>query len=56
MNKNVNIKEARKRLEKIRALAAKTSSPFRGMSLEEAIKKMRKVREELWEQKFAFRS
>lgn len=54
-----NVMEVKKRLEKIdkiRKLAAEISSPFKGMSLAEAIKKMRKVRYELWEGKLALRS
>lgn len=51
-----NIREAKKHLARIRELVAKAPSPFEGMSLEEAINKMRKVREELWEEKFAARS
>ena len=51
-----DIQEAKKRLQKVRELAAKIPSPFKGMTLEEAIRKMRKVREELWEEKFALRS
>lgn len=51
-----NIAKTRKRLQRIRKLSAEIPSPFRGMSLEEAIRKMRKVREELWEEKLALRS
>ena len=52
-----NVMEVKKRLEKIdkiRKLASEISSPFKGLSLAEAIKKMRKVRYELWEEKPAF--
>ncbi|MBU0896412.1 MAG: hypothetical protein KKB76_02185 [Candidatus Omnitrophica bacterium] len=48
-----DLREAMKHLQKARELAAKTPSPFQGMSLQQAITKMRKVREELWEEKFA---
>jgi len=51
-----DIEEIKKHLKKVRELAAKTPSPFKGMTLEAAIRRMRKVREELWEEKFAFRS
>lgn len=51
-----NIAETKKRLQRIRELAAKIPSPLKGISLEEAIKRMRKVREKLWEEKVAFRS
>ncbi|MFH1902117.1 MAG: hypothetical protein ABIK26_07690 [Candidatus Omnitrophota bacterium] len=48
-----DIQEALEHLQKARKLAAKTPSPFQGMTLQQAINKMRKVREELWEEKFA---
>ncbi|EFK95694.1 hypothetical protein LDC_2291 [sediment metagenome] len=51
-----DIKEVKKRLQKIRELSAKAPSPFKGMTMEEAIKKMRKIREKLWEEKFALHS
>jgi hypothetical protein len=51
-----DIQEAKRRLQKVRELAAKIPSPFKGMTLEEAIRKMRKIREELWEEKLAIRS
>jgi len=51
-----NIREARKHLQKAREFAAKIPSPFKGMTLEETIKKMRAIREELWEEKLALRS
>jgi len=51
-----DIAEAKKHLRKVRELAAQTPSSFKGMTLEEAIKKMRKIREELWEEKLALRS
>lgn len=51
-----NIKEAKAHLKKARELMAKTNSGFEGMTLEEAIQKIRRVREKLWEEKLAFRS
>ena len=51
-----DIREAKKRLQKVRELAAKAPSPFEGMTLEEAIRRMRKIREKLWEEKLALRS
>jgi len=51
-----NIKEAKKHLAKIREIMSQTHSPFVGMSKDEAIEKMRKVRESLWEEKLASRS
>ena len=45
--------EAIKHLEKIQQLMSKTCSPYAGLSKQEAIDKMRKVREKLWEEKFA---
>ena len=51
-----NVEEIKRRLQRLRELAAKIPSPFKGMTLEEAIKKMRKTREELWKEKLAFRS
>ena len=51
--KKPNIEKAKKHLAKIRELMSQTRSPFAGMSKDEAIEKMRKIREELWEQKLA---
>lgn len=47
------IKQAKKHLKRIRELVAQRPSPFAGMTEEEAIEEMRKVREELWEKKIA---
>lgn len=47
------IQEAKKHLRQAREWSAKIPSSFKGMSFDEAIKKMRKVREELWEEKLA---
>lgn len=52
---NVNIEKAKKHLAKIRELVAQTRSPFAGMTKDEAIEKMRKIREKLWEEKLAAR-
>ncbi len=51
-----NIKQAKKHLAKIREIVSQTRSPFAGMSKDEAIEKIRKVREKLWEEKLAARS
>ena len=48
----INITETKKRLDKVRKLASK-SSQFKGMTTAEAVKKLRKTREELWEAKIA---
>jgi hypothetical protein len=48
-----NAKIAKKHLLRIRQIVSKKKTPFSGVSEEEAIKKMRKVREELWEEKLA---
>ena len=54
--KTKNVKEAKKHLEKIRELMSKRKSPFEGMTKDEAIEAMRKIREQLWEEKFAVHS
>jgi len=51
-----NIEQAKKHLAKIREIVSQTRSPFAGMSKDEAIEKMRKVREQLWEEKLASHS
>ena len=57
MRKSVrSIKEAEKHLRKIRQLVAQGRSPFEGMTEQQAIEKMRRVREKLWEEKFAART
>ena len=45
--------EAKKHLQEAHKIAARIHSPFAGLTMEQAIQKMRKVREELWEEKFA---
>jgi len=49
-------KRAKKHLDKIYQLASQSRSPFEGMSEEEIIKKLRKTREDIWEEKFAAHS
>ncbi|MBU2436623.1 MAG: hypothetical protein KKE55_02875 [Candidatus Omnitrophica bacterium] len=51
-----SIKEAAEHLRKIRQLVTQRRSPFAGMTEEQAIEKMRQVREKLWEEKFAART
>jgi hypothetical protein len=51
-----DVKSAKKHLEKIYQLMSQRKSPFEGMSEEEVIKKLRKTREEIWEEKLASRS
>ena len=48
-------KEAIKHIERIQQLMSKTRSRYAGLTKQEAIEKMRKVREKLWEEKFAAR-
>jgi hypothetical protein len=48
--------QALKHLKKIRQLASQKKSPFENMTKEDVINHMRKIREELWEEKFAVRS
>lgn len=52
-NKRVNT--ALHHLERIRALMAKRRSPYTGLTKDQAIERMRKIRAELWEEKFAHR-
>lgn len=49
------IEKAKKHLAKIREIVSQTRSPFEGMTKEEAIEKMRKTRDKLWEEKIASR-
>ena len=49
-------RQAKRHLSRLRQLVSQTHSPFAGMSEDEAIEKMRKVREEMWETKIAARS
>ena len=48
--------EAKKLLHELRESISKRPSPFTGMSEEEAIKHLRKIRKKLWESKFAART
>lgn len=49
-------RQAKASLNRIRALAARRPSPLDGLSVEEAITRIRAVREELWQRKVAPRS
>lgn len=49
-------KRAKKHLDKIYQLMSQVKSPFEGLDEEEIIKKLRKTREEIWEEKLAPRS
>ena len=51
MDKHVT--DAMKRLKRIRDLMSKQRSPYEGMTKDQAIDAMRKVREQLWEEKLA---
>lgn len=51
-----SIKRAKKHLHKIYELMLQVKSPLEGLSEEEIIKKLRKTREEVWEEKLAPRS
>ena len=46
-------RRAKTSLKRARALLASRRSPFIGLSLEEAIERIREVRESLWQEKFA---
>ena len=54
--KTKNIKEAKKHLEKLCELVAKRPSPFKGMTKDEVIEKLRETREKLWEKKLGIRT
>lgn len=47
---------AKKHFQRIRELVAQKPSPFAGMTKDEAIEEIRKVRQKLWEKKLATRS
>jgi low affinity Fe/Cu permease len=53
--KNKDIKEAKRLWEELCKSVSKKRNPFVGMTKEEAIEAIRKVREKLWEEKFAAR-
>lgn len=53
--KNKDIKEAKKLWNDLRKSVSTRPSPFSGMSEEEIIKHLRKIRKELWEKKLAAR-
>lgn len=54
--KRCSAKRAKKHLDRIYQIMSRVKSPLEGMSDEEIIKKLRKTREEIWEEKFAPRS
>jgi hypothetical protein len=53
--KRPNIKRAKKHLQKIREIIAQNPPPIYKLSEDEIIKKLRKTREEIWEEKLAAR-
>ena len=55
MNKH-NAERAKKHLEKIRQLLSQRKSPFEAMGEEEIIRKLRKTRDKVWEEKLVSRS
>jgi hypothetical protein len=55
MMKNKDIKEAKRLWDELCKSVSKKHNPFAGMTKEEAIEAIRKVREKLWEEKFAAR-
>jgi hypothetical protein len=48
-------KKAKKHLKKIREIISQNPPPIYKMSKDDVIKKLRKTREEIWEEKFALR-
>ncbi len=50
------IAQATEHLQKIRELVSQRPSPFAGMTKDEAIEEIRKVRKKLWEKKLATRT
>lgn len=54
--KKKDVKEAKKLWKELRKSVSKRPSPFAGMSEEEVIKHLRKIRQKLWEKKLAARS
>ena len=53
--KTKNAKEAKMLWDNLCKSVSKKPSPFAGMTEEEVIKHLRKIREELWEKKLAAR-
>ncbi len=53
--KTKDIKETKRLWKELCESVSKKRSPFEGMTKEEAIEAIRKVREKLWEEKFAAR-
>lgn len=56
MSNKEKIKKAGEALRKIRESVSRRKSPFEGMTKDQAINAMRKVREKLWEEKIGTRS
>ncbi len=54
--KDKDVKETKKLWDELCESVSKKPNPFAGMTKQEAIGAMRKVREKLWEKKFAARS
>lgn len=54
--KTKKVNEAKKILEELRQSIAKKPTPFIGMTKEQVIQQLRKIREKLWEEKLAARS
>jgi hypothetical protein len=50
-----NPKKAKKYLNKIRKIVAENPTPIFNMTKEDVIKKLRKTREKIWEEKIALR-
>ena len=53
--RNHKAQQAMTRLVRIRELMAGRPSPYEGMTKDKAIEAMRKIREQLWEEKLAAR-
>ena len=48
--------EAQKAFQEICRIHSQAPSPFKGMTVQQIVKRMRKTREELWREKIADRS
>ena len=53
---NSTKRQAKASLKRLHALLAGRPSPFAGLTAQEAVERIRKVREALWEEKFAPRA
>ena len=53
---NKTAQEAKNHLKIAQELSRRGYNPFKGLTKDQAIKKMRKIREKLWEKKIATRS